>query len=149
MKILSVMFLFMSVHVYANSCMNEANQFMELVAVKWGVNFNLEKNPGQYKEEKWRYIHSLGEEFFKKGKISEENSVEISKVLASNNFSENPEVEVNIFEDYWYLSCKAAKKGIVPNPLSEISKDSLLGCWNTASSRKEFQKCLTPLVNKS
>lgn len=122
---------------------------MDLVAVKWGVNSNIEKSPDQYKEEKWQYIHSLGQEFFKKGKISEESSIEISKLLADNNFSENPEVEVNIFEDYWYLSCRASKKGLGSNPLSEISKDALLECWNTVSSRKEFQRCLTPIVNKS
>lgn len=148
MKIITAILLFISSHAYADPCMREANQFLELVGVKWGVNSNIEKSPEQYKEEKWEYIHSLGKDYFKKGKINSENAIEISKLLANNNFSENPEVEVNIFEDYWYLSCKYSKKGIESNLLSEISKDALLECWNTVSSRKEFQKCLTPLVNK-
>lgn len=149
MRIITAIFLLMSTHVYADSCMKEANQFLELVGVKWGVNSTIEGNPEKYNEEKWEYIHSLGKEFFKKGKINEEKSVEISKLLASNSFSENPEVEVNIFEDYWYLSCSASKNGKESNSLADISKDSLLECWNTASSRKEFQKCLSPLVHKS
>lgn len=149
MRIIAAIFLLVSTHTYAGSCMKEADQFMELVAVKFGVNSNLEKNPEQYKEEKWSYIHALGKEYFKKGKINKENAIEISKLLAKNNFSENPEVEVNIFEDYWYLSCNASKKGVESNPLSGISKEALLECWNTVSSRKEFQECLTPLVIKS
>ena len=148
MKFVYALFLLMSAQVYADSCMKEANNFIELVGVKWGVNSSIEKSPDQYKEEKWQYIHSIGKEIFKKGKFSEENAIEVSKLLANNDFSENAEVEVNIFEDYWLLSCREIKKGFKPKLLSDIQKDSLLKCWNSASSRAEFQKCINPLVSQ-
>lgn len=148
MKSVYALLLFFSAQVYADSCSKESDYFIELVGVKWGVNSNIEKNPDQYKEEKWQYIHSLGKDIFKKAKFNEEDAIAISKLLANNNFSENPEVEVNIFEDYWFLSCGEMKNGLKSIPLSDIPKDSLLECWNQASSRKEFQKCLTPLVRQ-
>ena len=148
MKLLFTLLLFFSAQAYSDSCSKESNYFIELVGVKWGVNSNIEKNPGQYEDEKWQYIHSLGKDIFKKAKINEEVEIVISKLLANNNFSKNPEVEVNIFEDYWLLSCREMKKGFKSTPLSDIPKDSLLECWNKASSRKEFQICLTPLVRQ-
>lgn len=149
MKKLSAIVLLLSTNVYADSCMKEANQFLELVAVKSAVSSNIENSPDQFKEENWQYIHALGKDLFKKGKFTEEAAVTASKLLASNDFSDNPEVEVNIFEDYWLLSCRGKKKNIELNALPDISKDSLLECWNSASSRKEFQKCLTPLIYQS
>ena len=51
---------------------------MDLVAVKWGVNSELEKSPDQYRDEEWQYIHSMGQDAFKKGKLNERKAIEIS-----------------------------------------------------------------------
>lgn len=147
MKFICVLLFLMSSTVYADSCMNESKQFFDLVAVKWGVNSSIEKSPNDYKKEKWEYILSLGNEAFKKGKFDKKTSIAVSKVIAENNFSDNPEVEVNIFEDYWLLSCRRTKIGKESKELSKIPKERLLACWNSASSRKDFQNCIDPLLS--
>lgn len=53
MKLLYALLLLSSAQVFADSRMKELNQFMDLVAVKWGVNSELEKSPDQYRDEEW------------------------------------------------------------------------------------------------
>lgn len=141
-----VLFFLISSSVHADSCSRQSEQFLELVAVKLGVVSSIKKSPDSYKDEKWTYIHSLAADAFKKGNFDKETSRTVSKLLADNDFSDNPEVETNIFEDYWFLSCRNSKKGKNSKALSKISKPKLIKCWDDASSRKEFQKCVGPLM---
>jgi len=146
MKIYCIILFLFSANVHADVCMKESKLFFDLVAVKWGVSSNMNEKPEKYNDEKWEYIYSGGQKIFKKGRVSEEKSIKISKIIATNDFSNNPEVEVNIFEDYWLLSCRNLKKEIESTPLSNIPKGALLECWGSVSSRKEFQACLGPLL---
>src|SRR5690554_4139187 len=148
MKFFYISILLMSSTVHADTCSRQSEQFLDLFAVKWGVSSSIKEAPDRYRDEKWTYIHSLADKAFEKGKFDKEASITVSKLLPDNDFSDNPEVETNIFEDYWLLSCRSSKKGKDSKELSKISKPELIKCWDAASSRKEFQKCIAPLLYK-
>lgn len=133
----------------AKDCLGESELFFYIVAAKWAVNSGIAKDPGSFDGEKWLYIWGSTGSKFEEKTISDSTAKAMARLVAENDFSENPEVEVNIFEDYWYLSCKTKINGGSVNPLKDIAKDSLIDCWNAASSREDFQSCLTPLVNES
>lgn len=147
MKFLYVLLLFTSSQACADACSKESKLFLELVAVKFAVLANIQKTPENHTEAKWRYINTLGQDIFKKAKLDDAKATAISKLLADNDFSSKPEVEINIFEDYWLLSCKNQLKGVPSTPLHQIAKDALVKCWDAAAARKEFQVCLAPRVN--
>lgn len=130
-------------------CVAESDLFLELVASKWAVREAIENAPEEYDLEKWQYLLNLKSDAFEKAGVSEVNQKTISVLLFDNNFSDNPEIEVNIFEDYWLISCRRENDGDKSRPLHEIKVESLLGCWNTVESREEFQACLLPLISLS
>ncbi|MEX1220480.1 MAG: hypothetical protein WEA82_00035 [Idiomarina sp.] len=149
MRVIVFLLVMMPFSTMAQDCLSESEAFFGLVAAKWAVNEGIEKHPEKFDNEKWLYIWAGNGSVFKKKNISEGKGKSMARMVAKNDFSESPEVEVNIFEDYWYLSCEINKKGDRVIPLEEIAKDSLLDCWSAASSRSEFQSCLLPLVKLS
>lgn len=149
MRVIILLIALFSLPAKAQDCLGESEVFFNIVAAKWAVNAGIANDPDSFDGEKWLYIWGGSGSKFEENKVSEETAKAMARLVADNDFSKNPEVEVNIFEDYWYLSCETKKKGESVNPLRDIAKDSLVDCWNAASSREDFQSCLMPLVNES
>lgn len=149
-KYLVILAVLSPLNLLANDqCVTESDLFLELVASKWAIREAIENSPEEYDLEKWQYLLHMKSEPFEKADVSEINQKKISVLLFDNNFSDNPEIEVNIFEDYWLISCRREKDGDNSRPLHEIKVEFLLECWNTVGSRKEFQACLLPLISHS
>ena len=149
MRALVFLIALVSFPASAQDCEAESEEFFNLVAAKWAVNDGIENDPKSFDGEKWLYIWGGAGLALEEKNVSEKRAQRMARLVAENDFSTNPEVEVNIFEDYWYLSCELEKKGHEVVPLVEIKKRSLIECWNTVASREEFQGCLTPLIKKS
>ncbi|MFQ3219887.1 MAG: hypothetical protein ACI96W_002254 [Paraglaciecola sp.] len=149
MRFIILLIALFALPAQAQDCLGESEVFFNIVAAKWAVNTGIANDPDSFDGEKWLYIWGGAGSIFEEKKISDKTAKAMARLVAENDFSENPEVEVNIFEDYWYLSCKTKINGGSVNPLKDIAKDSLIDCWNAASSREDFQSCLTPLVNES
>ncbi len=149
MRIVVFLLALISLPVAAEDCLGESEAIFGLIAAKWAVNEGIENDPKGFEGEKWLYIWGASGSAFDEKRIPEDRAKSMARLVAENDFSDNPEVEVNIFEDYWYLSCELKKEGRSAVPLGDIAKANLLECWNTVASRKEFQSCLLPLIKKS
>ncbi len=149
MRVFVFLIALVSFPAFAQDCGAESEAFFNLVATKWAVNDSIENDPKSFEGEKWRYIWGSAGSALEEKNVSGKRAQKMVRLVAENDYSNNPEVEVNIFEDYWYLSCELEKNGHEAVPLVEIEKRSLIECWNTVASREEFQRCLTPLVKRS
>ncbi len=98
--------------------------------------------------EAWQYQLLLNGESLSQLGVSSEKQEDMARSIMGLNYSDNPEVEVNIFEDYFFLTCEMEKRGEAYLPLKEISKEALVQCWETVASREQFQACLTPLLKQ-
>ncbi|MDC8831352.1 hypothetical protein [Alteromonas gilva] len=139
----------LSVSVKADDCMVESEAFFKIIAAKWSVNRGIANEPAAFSDEKWLYIWAASKSAYAEKNIQDSTAKAMAKLVAQNDFSNNPQVEVNIFEDYWYLRCKLNSEGSRFYPLNTIAKDKLIGCWENASSRAGFQACLKPLIKAS
>lgn len=149
MRVLVFLISLVSFPLFAQDCEAESEAFINLVATKWAVNDRIENDPKSFEGEKWLYIWGGAGSSLEEKNVSKKRAQRMARLVAENDYSNNPEVEVNIFEDYWYLSCELEKKGHEAAPLAEIEKRSLIECWNTVASREEFQGCLMPLIKRS
>ena len=131
----------------SDKCQKLADVVFEEVAVKPIVISTLKKEPKEGPlGEPWRNVAFLYAEKLDKLKVAVEKQHDIAKVVIGLTFSDNPEIESNIFTEYFYLTCKREEKGEASMPLTALAPDSLLACWNSASSRTEFQGCLGKLL---
>jgi hypothetical protein len=136
-----------SVVLADDDCQRQADFVLDMVAAKPGVLVAVEEARKDNRTvEAWQYQLLVNGESLTELGVSSEKQEEMAKSITSLNYSDNPEVEVNIFEDYFFLTCEMEKRGEAYRPLREISENALLQCWETVASREEFQECLAPLI---
>ena len=96
--------------------------------------------------EPWRWFaFTFGPEL-NKLKMPADQQQEIFKAVATLHFSSKAEVDFDIFREYFYLRCKRKERGLSTVPLASIPAKSLTQCWDTVSSRPQFQTCLEKLL---
>jgi hypothetical protein len=96
--------------------------------------------------EPWRYLWFIhGKDLDALG-VSSEEQQSIFKTIGALNFSKNPEVNYDIFRDYFYLRCKRKERGLSSVPLESIPASSLTHCWDTVANRAQFQACAEKFI---
>ncbi len=68
------------------------------------------------------------------------------RTIYALSFSNNLEIDMDIFRDYFYLRCKRKERGLSSRPLASIPAASLVHCWRTVSNRAQFQQCEEKLM---
>jgi len=131
----------------ADKCQKIADVVFEEVASRAVVLDNLKKDPKEGPlGEPWRYLAFMFTDEMDKLKVPIEKQHEIARSVAGLTFSDNPEIETDIFTEYYYLTCKRETQGESSTPLASIDPKSLLSCWDSASSRADFQGCVGKLL---
>ena len=129
------------------ACQKRADVVFDMVAARHAIKTTLEKEPVDGPTgEPWRYQLFLHGKALTKSGASAQKQEEIAKSVMEVSFSENPEIETDIFTEYYFLTCRGEKDGVAYVPLKEVSKEAMLYCWNTVGSRKEFQACVEPAI---
>ncbi len=99
--------------------------------------------------EPWRYLWFIhGKNLDALGVPSDEQQ-SIFKTIVALNYSNNIEVNFDIFREYYYLRCKRKERGLSTVPLASIPAKSLTHCWDTVGSRPQFQACMEKLLGES
>jgi hypothetical protein len=110
----------------------------------------LKKNPQKGTlGEPWRHLWFVHYQELKALGIPETEQQDLFKTIVALNFSKNPEVNYDIFREYYYLRCKRKERGLSTVPLASIPGASLTQCWDTVSSRPQFQACMEKLLGSS
>ena len=107
----------------------------------------LQKNPQKGTlGEAWRHLWFVHYRKLQTMGIPEKEQQDIFKTIVALNFSKNPEVNYDIFRDYFYLRCKRKERGLSSVPLASIPAASLTHCWDTVTNRAQFQACEEKLM---
>jgi hypothetical protein len=107
----------------------------------------LKKNPQKGTlGEAWRLLWFIHYQDLETLGVPERDQQEIFKTIVALNFSNNPEVNYDIFREYFYLKCKRKERGLSSVSLSSIPAASLTGCWNSVANRSQFQVCVEKLM---
>jgi hypothetical protein len=107
----------------------------------------LQKNPQKGTlGEAWRHLWFVHLKKLEALGVPEKEQQDIFKTIVALNFSKNPEVNYDIFRDYFYLRCKRKERGLSSVPLASIPATSLTHCWDTVKNRTEFQACEEKLM---
>ena len=110
----------------------------------------LRKNPQKGTlGEPWRHLWFVHYKDLKALGIPETEQQEMFKTIVALNFSKNPEVNYDIFRDYFFLRCKRKERGQSTVPLASIPAALLTQCWDTVSARPQFQACMEKLLGAS
>ncbi|MEY2536273.1 MAG: hypothetical protein QOG67_13 [Verrucomicrobiota bacterium] len=88
----------------------------------------LKKNPAKGPlGEAWRMLHYLDSSQLDTLGVPSQRQEYIYKTIVALNVSKNPEVNYDIFREYFYLECKRKERGLSSVPLSAIPAPSLTG----------------------
>ena len=134
--------------VSAERCQAISDAVLKVAAGKPSVVASLKEKPQSGPMgEAWRYLKLIFASDFTELKVPEKDQDLIFKTIADLNYSDNPEVNADIFREYYFLSCKRAERQLATADLRSISAQALVGCWDTVSSRSEFLSCYEPLMD--
>jgi hypothetical protein len=96
--------------------------------------------------EAWRYDWFANAQELDKLRVPTAEQEYMFRTIYTLSFSKNLEVDMDIFRDYFYLSCKRKERGLSTIPLESIPKASLVHCWDTVANRAQFQACEEKLM---
>jgi len=150
MRHLALIFLLLAVGdplLAADKCQAISDIVGQAAVAKPAIVATLKKTPKKGTlGEPWRYLWFIhGKDLDALG-VSSEQQQYIFKTIVALNFSNNLEVNFDIFREYFYLQCKRKERGLPSVPLSTIPASSLTGCWNSVSNRSQFQVCVEKLM---
>ena len=131
----------------AERCQEISDVVAQAAAMKPALLEQLKKNPQKGTlSEPWRYfLLTLGSKLDSL-RVSSGEQQYLFQTVAALQFSQKREVDFDIFREYFYLRCKRKERGQSTVPLASIPAASLIRCWDTVSSRPQFQACVEKLL---
>lgn len=131
----------------ADRCQQISDVVAQAAAMKPKLLEQMKKDPQKGTlGEPWRWFaFTLGRELDKL-RVPQDEQHYIFKTVATLHFSNKAEVDFDILREYFYLRCQRKERGGSAVPLASIPAKSLTHCWDTVSSRPEFQACVEKLL---
>jgi hypothetical protein len=131
----------------ADRCQQISDVVAQAAAMKSTLVEQLKKHPQQGTlGEPWRYFALVHGSDLDKLRVPPDEQRYIFQTVATLHFSSKPEVDFDIFREYFYLRCKRQERGLSTVPLASIPAASLSRCWETVGSRPQFQACMETLL---